>query len=192
MAILALGSMVEGALSAATALQEEGISTMVVNARFAKPLDRDLIRKAARTTGCLLTLEENVLAGGFGSQVSQVLEEDNLDDCRLAKLGVPDTFIKHGARDRLLEEVGLSDLGIAKIATAVGTPNQIAMTGTAMIGAPAPVAPFRMPPRIRPSAASMAPKRSACSKEKKSGKSYFPNGPRALSFGLPCGLEWLA
>jgi 1-deoxy-D-xylulose-5-phosphate synthase len=117
-AILALGSMVEGALSAATALQEEGISTMVVNARFAKPLDRDLIRKAARTTGCLLTLEENVLAGGFGSQVSQVLEEDNLDDCRLAKLGVPDTFIKHGARDRLLEEVGLSALGIAKIAKA--------------------------------------------------------------------------
>ncbi len=117
-AILALGSMVEGALSAATALQEEGISTMVVNARFAKPLDRDLIREAARTTGCLVTLEENVLSGGFGSRVSQFLEEDNLDDCRLVKLGVPDRFIKHGARDRLLEEVGLSALGIAEIAKA--------------------------------------------------------------------------
>ena len=125
-AIVALGSMVEHAIAAATTLREEGISAMVINARFAKPLDRDLFRQAARTTGCLATLEENVLAGGFGSRVAQFLEQEALDSCRLVRIGVPDEFIKHGPRERLLEDVGLSSPAIVeRIKATLSTTKQV-------------------------------------------------------------------
>jgi 1-deoxy-D-xylulose-5-phosphate synthase len=126
-AIVALGSMVEHAITAATTLKEEGISAMVINARFAKPLDRDLFRQAAQTTGCLVTLEENVLAGGFGSRVAQFLEQEALHSCRLVRIGVPDEFIKHGLRERLLENVGLSPPAIVeKIKETVSTTKRAA------------------------------------------------------------------
>ncbi len=113
-AILALGSMVEVALGAAELLERDGISAMVANARFAKPIDRELIRLAAERAGFILTVEENVLAGGFGSRVAEFLEQEGLRSIELLRMGLPDVFIKHGAREVLLEELGLTSRGIAE------------------------------------------------------------------------------
>jgi 1-deoxy-D-xylulose-5-phosphate synthase len=113
-AILALGSMVEQALAAAETLEHDGISAMVVNARFAKPLDRGLIRQVADKIGYLVTAEENVLAGGFGSRVADLLEREGLHETRLVRFGLPDVFIEHGDREVLLEKVGLSHKAIVE------------------------------------------------------------------------------
>lgn len=114
LAILALGSMVEHALAAATTLQQEGISAMVINARFAKPLDRDLFRQVAERIGYLVTMEENVLAGGFGSRVAEFLEHENLHSVKLLRIGIPDEFIKHGSRAVLMEKLELTSPGIVE------------------------------------------------------------------------------
>jgi len=113
-AVFALGSMVEHALGAASALQEEGISAMVINARFAKPLDRELLREVAESTGYVVTVEENVLLGGFGSRVADLLEREGLHSVRLLRIGVPDEFTKHGERFLLMEKLGLTAGGIVE------------------------------------------------------------------------------
>ncbi|MDP2897100.1 MAG: 1-deoxy-D-xylulose-5-phosphate synthase [bacterium] len=118
-AILAIGSMVETALQAAELLNGEGVSAMVVNARFAKPLDSDLIRELSGAVGHLVTVEENALLGGFGSRVAQLLEQQGRGGVSLLRLGVPDKFIKHGSRELLLKEVGLTPRGIADNVKAV-------------------------------------------------------------------------
>lgn len=118
-AILAIGSMVETALQGAELLDREGVSATVVNARFAKPIDSDLIRELSGTVRHLVTVEENALSGGFGSRVAQLLEQERLRGVSLLRLGVPDAFIKHGAREFLLEEVGLTPGGIADKVRAV-------------------------------------------------------------------------
>lgn len=113
-AILAIGSMVEHALAAASALQEEGISAMVVNARFVKPLDCDLFREIAERISYLVTVEENILAGGFGSRVAEFLENEGFHSVRLLRIGVPDKFVEHGPRELLMEKIGLSSPGIVE------------------------------------------------------------------------------
>lgn len=118
-AILAIGSMVETALQAAELLNREGVSAMVVNARFAKLLDSDLIRELSGAVGHLVTVEENALLGGFGSRVAQLLEQQGRGGVSLLRLGVPDKFIKHGSRELLLNEVGLTPRGIADNVKAV-------------------------------------------------------------------------
>ena len=114
LSILAIGSMVSSCLQAAEQLESEGMSATVVNSRFAKPLDRDLILELARRTGKLVTVEDNVLAGGFGSGVMELLEAEKLNGIDLLRLGLPDQFIEHGARDLLLDKYGLTPAGIAK------------------------------------------------------------------------------
>ena len=118
-ALLAIGSMVQPALQAAELLDREGVSATVVNARFAKPLDSDLLRELSEAVGHLVTVEENVLSGGFGSRVAELLEQQGLRGVSLLRLGAPDKFVKHGARERLLQEVGLTPEGIAESAKAV-------------------------------------------------------------------------
>ncbi len=113
-AIFALGSMVEHTLAAAERLEEEGISAMVVNARFAKPIDEELVRQTAEKIGCLVTVEENALAGGFGSRVAEFLEQESVHPVRLVRMGIPDMFVKHGSREVLLEKLGLTSQGIAE------------------------------------------------------------------------------
>jgi 1-deoxy-D-xylulose-5-phosphate synthase len=105
-AVIALGAMVAPALAAARALSEEGIEVAVANARFAKPLDAELIGELARACGRVVTVEENAVAGGFGSAVAEFLHQQNL--CvPLLSLGLPDTFVAHGSREELLASVGL-------------------------------------------------------------------------------------
>ncbi len=111
--ILALGSMVYPAFEAAELLEKEGISAAVVNARFAKPLDEALILSLAKEAKLVVTVEEGVLAGGFGSAVLELFERHQKDEGFLSPpkvrtLGIPDRFIEHGKREVLLESMGLS------------------------------------------------------------------------------------
>ncbi|MBI1797949.1 MAG: 1-deoxy-D-xylulose-5-phosphate synthase [Candidatus Eisenbacteria bacterium] len=112
-AILALGTMVAPALAAAETLAGEGMSATVVNARFAAPVDETTILGLARSIGRIVTIEENVLAGGFGDAVHQCLARHDLSTTSLLHIGLPDAFVTHGKRDELLATVGLDALGLA-------------------------------------------------------------------------------
>ena len=112
-AIVALGTMVAPSLAAAELLAAQGVSATVVNARFAAPVDAAMIGGLARSTGRVVTVEENVIAGGFGSAVSERLDADGIP-AALLRLGVPDEFVLHGKRDQLLKQIGLDAEGIAR------------------------------------------------------------------------------
>ncbi len=111
-AILALGSMVLPAERAADALAAEGIQATVVNARFVKPLDERLILELARRCGAVVTVEENVAQGGFGSAVLETLAAAGLA-VPTRVLGIPDAVFQHASQARLREKAGLSTTGIA-------------------------------------------------------------------------------
>jgi 1-deoxy-D-xylulose-5-phosphate synthase len=112
-AVIAYGSMVHPALKAAEHLALDGIETTVVNARFVKPLDAELLLALARTKRLLVTVEEAYLAGGFGSAVMELLEENGLlDKVRLVRMGVPDRIVTHGDAKLLLAKYGLDPDGI--------------------------------------------------------------------------------
>jgi 1-deoxy-D-xylulose-5-phosphate synthase len=111
-ALLAFGSMLAPALDAA-----QELDATVANMRFVKPIDRDLIAKLAREHSLLISVEENALIGGAGSEVARVLEElgtDTSSSPRFVRLGLPDRFIDHGDQALLLAEVGLDKDGIIR------------------------------------------------------------------------------
>lgn len=113
-ALVAIGSMVYPAMAAAEALAAEGISAAVVNARFVKPLDTELLSQVAQDVPHVVTIEEGCLMGGFGSAVLEMLEtRDLLHATRVHRMGLPDRFIEHGPRTLLLEKYGLDAAGIA-------------------------------------------------------------------------------
>lgn len=103
---LAVGSMTANALQAAELLAADGIAAEVVNMRFVKPLDRELLLEAAGHVKLLVTVEENVLAGGFGSAVLECLADAGRT-VPLVRLGIPDRFVPQGDRSLLWEECGL-------------------------------------------------------------------------------------
>src|SRR4029453_8391251 len=112
-AIVAYGSMVHPSLAAADNLAKDGIETTVINARFVKPLDAPLLLALARTKRLIVTVEEAYLAGGFGSAVLELLEENGLQyKVRLVRMGVPDRLITHGDAKLLLAKYGLDSDGI--------------------------------------------------------------------------------
>ena len=94
--IFGLGKSLSAAVEAAELLAEQGISCGVANPIFVKPLDIELILDAARATGRIVTVEENVLAGGFGSAVIEALAEAGMGDTKVHRIGMPDSFIEHG------------------------------------------------------------------------------------------------
>jgi 1-deoxy-D-xylulose-5-phosphate synthase len=112
LAIIALGSTVSSSLSAAIKLEKEGISVMVVNARFVKPLDRNLIASVASMVPKIITVEENSLQGGFGSAVLELLNEMELSNVKVRRIGVPDMFIEQGNQSELRRKYGLDEDGI--------------------------------------------------------------------------------
>ncbi len=117
LAILALGSMVAPSLEAARLLAEQGLEATVVNARFVAPLDLRLIEELARNVRSLVTVEEHVAKGGFGSAVAEVLADLGLvGKVRLARLALPDEPVAHGNVDRLLHRFGLDAEGVAAAA----------------------------------------------------------------------------
>lgn len=116
--LLATGAMVATCMDASERLAAKGFSTGVVNARFVKPLDEQLIRRLARDIGVIVTVEDNISAGGFGGAVLEYINSQNLNWVKLLRLNLPDQFIEHGTRAELLDKYGLTGEGIA---TAVET-----------------------------------------------------------------------
>ena len=113
-ALLGIGTMANIALKAAEQLSHEGISCEVVNMRFVKPLDGDLLRSVALRIPRLVTLEDNVVIGGFGSAVSEFLASDGISGVRLLSLGIPDRFVDHGTPQELHADLGLDVPGVAR------------------------------------------------------------------------------
>ena len=107
LAVLAIGDTVQVAMRIAHALAQKGVSIRVVNARFAKPVDRELILDTARRFPILLTLENNTTVGGFGSAVADTLAAAGINDVRLVQCGIPDRFVSHGSLGHLNAEIGM-------------------------------------------------------------------------------------
>ncbi len=112
--LVGYGAMVYSCLAAARLLAREGLSVGVVNARFAKPVDRELFLRLLSETPLLLTVEDHQLMGGFGSAVLESLSDAGADVRRVARLGVTDRFVEHGAREILLSLCDLHPEGIAR------------------------------------------------------------------------------
>lgn len=110
---LTAGVMVEACRAATELLALQGIQAGLVNARFIKPLDEEMIGRLAREVGTIVTVEDNILAGGFGSAVLEYVNEQQLEGVRVLRLGFPDKFIEHGTRNQLLKKYGLTAEGIA-------------------------------------------------------------------------------
>ncbi len=110
--ILAIGSTVHPSLSAAHSLKEIGIDAAVINCRFLKPLDSDLLCHWAYRVKRIITVEENVLMGGFGSAVLELFQERGLFSLSVKRLGIPDRFIEHGSQSLLREKYGIDEKGI--------------------------------------------------------------------------------
>jgi len=112
--IIGIGSTVMPSLEAAEHLTLRGIDATVINARFAKPLDTELILDVARHTKKMVIVEENVLSGGSGAAVLELLEQAGVSDVKVKRLGIPDEFVTHGKQDFLRSLYHLDALGIAK------------------------------------------------------------------------------
>jgi 1-deoxy-D-xylulose-5-phosphate synthase len=110
--LIAVGTMVDIALKASAVLERSGVSAAVVDAKFIKPLDEELIRNCADSGVPLFTLEESAVLGGFGDAVSELLSDSGLRN-RIIMLGLPDVFVPHGTRQELLEDIGLSPESVA-------------------------------------------------------------------------------
>jgi 1-deoxy-D-xylulose-5-phosphate synthase len=110
--ILAIGTTVYPSIRAAERLDASGIHAAVINTRFLKPLDRDLIGEWAGKIGKILTVEENVLQGGFGSAVLELLQEEGLSSVDVKRLGIPDLFVEHGPPALLRAKYGIDEAGI--------------------------------------------------------------------------------
>ncbi|UFP95827.1 1-deoxy-D-xylulose-5-phosphate synthase [Gloeobacter morelensis] len=111
--IVAIGTMVHPSLQAAALLSEHGIDATVVNARFAKPLDTELLLPLARRIGRVVTVEEGCRMGGFGSAVLEALMDGGIAVPTL-RIGIDDKFVTHASRSQLLDLLGLTPSGIAK------------------------------------------------------------------------------
>ncbi|PQP35106.1 1-deoxy-D-xylulose-5-phosphate synthase [Desulfobacteraceae bacterium SEEP-SAG9] len=113
--ILAIGRSVPEAMAAHSKLIELGISATVVNCRFVKPIDTDLICSLAKEIPRIITVEENMRQGGFGSAVLECLSDKGIP-FHLERIGVPDTFVEHGALDLLRSKYGIDAQGIVETA----------------------------------------------------------------------------
>ncbi|MBI4248904.1 MAG: 1-deoxy-D-xylulose-5-phosphate synthase [Elusimicrobia bacterium] len=105
---LSIGTRLSACRKAALALEAQGISCGIVNMRFIKPLDTDLLAQVAAQTPALVTVEENTIAGGFGSAVLEGLAQRSGPAVKVLRLAIPDSFVEHGNTALLLDKVGLS------------------------------------------------------------------------------------
>ena len=112
--IIAAGNTVSPSVDAAGLLKEADINACVINARFIKPLDMDLISARAREIKYVLTVEENAVSGGFGSAVLEKLAEAGVERMKFKMLGIPDEFIEQGPQSLLRQKLGLDAEGIAR------------------------------------------------------------------------------
>jgi len=122
--IFAVGRMVSEALEAARLLRKDGLGATVVDCRFVKPLDRELITGLAEKIPNILTVEENTLHGGFGSAILELLSDCEIRYNRLRRMGLPDMFVEHGSQDVLRTKYGLTAASIAAEAAAMLSPGK--------------------------------------------------------------------
>ncbi|HEX6726976.1 MAG TPA: 1-deoxy-D-xylulose-5-phosphate synthase [Nitrospira sp.] len=138
-AIIAIGVSVWQAVEAAERLDKEGISTAVVNGRFVKPLDHELIVDVAKRVRYVVTVEEGCKIGGFGSAVLETLSEAGVTDVKTKVLGLPDWYIEQGPQDLLRERYGLTAEGIYQsVKEVIGKAPAVksSLTGSALVGHP--------------------------------------------------------
>jgi 1-deoxy-D-xylulose-5-phosphate synthase len=112
LALIAIGSAVNPALAAASWLAAEGLNIKVINARFVKPLDEELILKTAAAINKIITVEENMLPGGFGSAVLELLAEKSIAGVRVKRLGISDEFVNHATQAEQRRKYGIDEEGI--------------------------------------------------------------------------------
>ena len=112
--ILCAGTQLDACLEARRQLASQDLDVGVVNARFVKPIDRDVVTRALRECPFVVTVEENALMGGFGSAVLEVAADEGMDASHVKRLGIPDQFVEHGDRSELLEMLRLDAHGIAE------------------------------------------------------------------------------
>lgn len=118
-AIIACGAMLQQAIAAAELLKRSGLNVAVINARFIKPLDMQMLTKVFDECRFVVTVEEGALMGGFGSAVLETACEQGWDTRIMRTLGIPDRFIEHGDRNELLADAGIDPAGIAKTCRAL-------------------------------------------------------------------------
>ncbi|UPM55734.1 1-deoxy-D-xylulose-5-phosphate synthase [Gottfriedia acidiceleris] len=114
--ILTFGTTIQMAMDAADDLEKDNISVKVVNARFIKPMDTAMLNDIFKDGKPILTIEEAVLQGGFGSAVLEFASSNNFQNVRVERMGIPDLFVEHGDVDKLLDEIHLTkDESVKKI-----------------------------------------------------------------------------
>jgi len=129
-AIFAYGHTVDWAQQVADKFEKEGVSVAVINARFAKPVDKELIAKYALKTRCLITTEEHSLKGGFGSAVLEALQEEQVVNIPVKCIGVEDIVLEHGAVDAQRKDLKLDPDGMFEtIMTFYGAVAEMAASG---------------------------------------------------------------
>lgn len=112
--IIAIGKMVDRAMEVSKILEENNIEAEVINARFLKPIDEETIIKSITKTRNVITIEDNIIEGGLGTVVSELIIKDNLTDIKMKKFGYPDEFIKHATPSEIEKKYGLDAETIAK------------------------------------------------------------------------------
>jgi 1-deoxy-D-xylulose-5-phosphate synthase len=131
-AFIVFGTLMPAAMQAAHKLRDEGLNVSVINARFAKPLDRETILPLVERMPFVITVEEGTLQGGFGSAVLEACNAAGLDTRNVQRLGIPDRFIEHAERNELLADLGLDVEGFcraARKAFAKGREEDVAAVG---------------------------------------------------------------
>ena len=110
--IIALGSSVAEAQLATQELESQGIDAEIINARFAKPLDQELILREVKRVKKVVTVEEHVLAGGFGAGVAELLMDNGVTNLEFKRLGIQDQLVEHGTQTELRRDHGIDAQGI--------------------------------------------------------------------------------
>ena len=129
--ILACGALLPRAVEAAEELKRQGVDVGVVNARFVKPVDEDVVQRAIEN-GFVITIEENAVNGGFGSAVLETANRLGLSTDRVRVLGIPDEFIEHGDRTELLADLGLDAAGLTNAARQLAKSSAISESAEAL------------------------------------------------------------
>ena len=114
--ILAIGKTVNDAIIAEKELKHKNISATIVNCRFIKPLDKDLICTLAKKIPNIITIEENTLPGGFGSAILECLNDNQITNIKIKRIGINDKFIEHGPQNTLRDKYGITASGIVEAA----------------------------------------------------------------------------
>jgi 1-deoxy-D-xylulose-5-phosphate synthase len=113
-AIFAIGNEVWPAMQAGDILSREGINVAVINGRFIKPIDDELVKRFCKPGANVITVEEGSLAGGFGSAIMERVAELGIENVRFHRIGIPDEYVHHGSQDVLRAQYDLHPEGIAR------------------------------------------------------------------------------